>query len=667
MRLEIRSVTIENFKGITGPFTVEFSDGITAIYGANHRGKTTVMDAILWLLFGKNSEESANFGIDPLDEKGEVVHGLENKVSGTFVKDGREIALQRVRKEVWKKNRGEDDGTYSHTTSFFVDGEKYTERDYKQYINDQIIQENLFKALTNPQYFPSLKSEDQRRMLITMAGDVNDREVASMSAELSKVFADMKGDTIEGYRMHLSYKKKDIKKELEAIPGRLMENQNALAQAKNRLDDYDIEPSLKDMIAKCDAQIAEKEAMLADMSKSVDTNYDALARLREQLAKMRGDVQRMERSVETYNSNVRFEHESQLRTLRSRVSGCDVNISNANAMIQRVQTALNEIAVSKDDFRKRWTEVEGMKHEWSGSETCQSCGQRLPEEQIETLKQNALAAFDQMKQRKQDALDEEAKQLKENERKNLAMIEYLRRQIQTEETTKAGWEQQLTDAEETAVVLKDAKDDPKYGEMQQAIARLEQEIAQLAQPKQEETDLTLKREQLKREKIQLQMNRDALRDDIAAIHSLEGSIKRYEARIAELSNEERALNQQLTELESREFGANAFNTRKIEMLQERVNGLFDHIQFKMFNTLQNGDKVPTCECTLHGTPYIDLSNSEKINAGLDIIRALARFYENGAVFCMIDNAEASNEIWPTGGQQIHLIVSHDQELRVVYE
>ena len=84
----------------------------------------------------------------------------------------------------------------------------------------------------------------------------------------------------------------------------------------------------------------------------------------------------------------------------------------------------------------------------------------------------------------------------------------------------------------------------------------------------------------------------------------------------------------------------------------------------MFKKLLNGNLEPICECTMHGTPYQDLSNSEKINAGIDIINAICRYNDIYAPM-FVDNAESINDVTPTRSQQILLIVSRDKQLTVI--
>ena len=62
-----------------------------------------------------------------------------------------------------------------------------------------------------------------------------------------------------------------------------------------------------------------------------------------------------------------------------------------------------------------------------------------------------------------------------------------------------------------------------------------------------------------------------------------------------------------------------------------------------------------------GTPYSDLNDAAKINAGLDIINAICKFEDVYVpIFC--DNAESVNELLPTQSQMIRLVVTEDEKL-----
>lgn len=52
--MKLNKLTLRNFKGVTD-FTLDIGGNNASVYGDNSTGKTTLYDAFLWLLFGKNS------------------------------------------------------------------------------------------------------------------------------------------------------------------------------------------------------------------------------------------------------------------------------------------------------------------------------------------------------------------------------------------------------------------------------------------------------------------------------------------------------------------------------------------------------------------------------------------------------------------------------------
>lgn len=69
--IKILTLSLRNFKGCEA-LTLEFDGKSASIYGDNATGKTTIYDALTWLLFGKDSRGRGDFEIKPL--------GLDNKV-----------------------------------------------------------------------------------------------------------------------------------------------------------------------------------------------------------------------------------------------------------------------------------------------------------------------------------------------------------------------------------------------------------------------------------------------------------------------------------------------------------------------------------------------------------------------------------------------------------
>ena len=93
MIVTLKKLQINNFKGINC-LSIDFSEH-TRLCGANATGKTSVYDAYLWLLVGKDSMDSASFAIKPREKSGEEKHRIATSVEGVFDVDGEELKLKK--------------------------------------------------------------------------------------------------------------------------------------------------------------------------------------------------------------------------------------------------------------------------------------------------------------------------------------------------------------------------------------------------------------------------------------------------------------------------------------------------------------------------------------------------------------------------------------------
>jgi chromosome segregation ATPase len=656
MEIKFKKISLKNFKGILGEKTIQFSDTATSIYGGNHKGKTTIIDAALWVLFDKNSEGASVFGIDTKDEQGNIIPKLEHSVKLIISVDGVEKTLEKVRKDVWSKPRGQEEEVLSgHKTDYFIDGNKYTQTDYKAEIAN-ILPEELFKAITNPMYFPALKAADQRLLLTKMAGETNFADIATRTEEWKLIESHLQNTDLERFKEHLAYKKKEIKKELEQIPSRISEHQMELAPLKEANHNY---PIIEERIKQIEVGIKNYDDMLADASKVSDSQYQAKQAIRQQIR-----IYETERDniVDTYNTRNRKAaqiHQEEIESIEHNIVKQRNYINQLSEDAERNARRQLSLNAQKETFRICWQQVEDETFAWNeASEYCPTCHQRLPQEDIDSLRQRLEGNFNENKAKKQDRLDEEAASIA----KQQAVID---EQAENYQAAKQQAEQRINELSTTLEQTKgsqpqkeDYSTDTRIIELTELIKAEEAKLTELEQTKdttQEEGIAQIK------EQKQAQMKRcDELKEQLR----IKQDIERKEQRIAELTTLQRNLSQQLAELEQQEFAAERLTQLCIEDLESRVNKLFENVEFKMFEKQLNGGLKTVCECTMHGTPYQDLSTSEKINAGIDIINAMCR-HNNAFAPIMIDNAESITDILPTASQQIRFVVSRDEELVVV--
>ncbi|MBF1490678.1 MAG: AAA family ATPase [Prevotella pallens] len=658
MKIIFKTLTLKNFKGILGEKTINFCDTVTSIYGANHTGKTTVIDAILWVLFDKNSEGASVFGIDTKDENNNVIPKLEHCVKLTLSVDGVERILEKVRKDVWSKPRGQKEEVLSgHTTNYFISGNKYTQTEYKAEIAN-ILPEALFKCITNPMFFPTLPPTEQRMLLEQMVGETNFVDVVSQKKEWALLEKYIENGDIERFRENLAYKIKGIKEELKLIPSRISEHTNELAELQSKDCDF---PILEKRIAEIEKGLQHYDDMLADASKGSDEKYKAKMAVRKQMQVYEAERDSIIDKIKKENREAEQLHESVISSIEDTIAKQRKNIRDANVDAQSNERRKELLEKQKSDFRTRWQQVEDETFQWDeANEVCPTCHQRLPQEDINSLRERLQGNFNESKAKKQDLLDVEAKEIAKQQASIEEESKRCAEEKQKAEEKIAHLEKELEKAKGTQPEKKDYTTDSRVVELTSLIKGEEDKLQQLEQ----EDDNTTQQEAINRIREQKQ-GQQKLRDQLRDQLQVKLQIERKEKRIAELTTEQQTLSQQLTDLEQQDNAAMKLVQFYIEELEKKVNKMFDIVKFTMFEHHLNGNIKTKCECTMHGTPYQDLSNSEKINAGIDIINAMCR-HRNAFAPIIIDNAESITDILPTASQQIRLVVSaQDKELTVV--
>lgn len=662
MKISFKRLTIKNFKGVKD-ITIEFNGTITEILGANHTGKTTTADAIHWVLFGKNSDGATVFGIDPKDENNNIIHHLENSVELVMTADDRELTLKKVRRENWIKPKSHDEEVLdSHSTDCYIDGDKYTIKDYTAKIAE-LIPESMFRAITNPAYFPSLKADDQRLLLVKMVGERSLEEVASESEEsekFSELLKKMGGQDLKEYRQHLSYRMKELKKDIEAIPVRIEENNDALQKLDTKAN-FDF---IRKRIEEIEKGIAQYDEQLKDATAKLNIDFDERMDQRKKVLEARTRKQEAASTVEAKNRQAKMDHDNEVAKSQRSLNSIKREMEDTDSDIKDYTRRLEKLEKKMAEFREDWQRVEAEEFTWEATEdkvTCPTCGQRLPEERITEIRENAEQQFESKHMAEQDELDNRAAELKKSKTDITALLNSAR-------DKKKQLEQQLTTAEEyangakmTEPTLLKVEDDEAW---QQARRDEQEEQAKLDQMMERQSAANQSAEaeskRIEESKQQLMKTRDSLRDELAK----EGQIEGLKKRIKELEDKLVNLNQQLTSLEQEDACAESLEHATIEDLETRVNKLFKMVRFQMFATMLNGTTKPTCVLTMHGVPYQDLSNSEKINAGIDLINAMSKFNNTYAPI-VVDNAESINEVLPSDSQQILLVVSRDPQLTII--
>lgn len=648
--MKLIRLSLENFKGIKS-FTLEPKGHNIAVYGDNETGKTTLFDAFLWLLFGKDSDNRTDFDIKTLDKNGEALHGLDHTVEAVLkLADGKTLTLKKTYKEKWTKQRGSATKTFTgHTVDHFVNKVPVTAGEYAKSIA-ALIDENVFKLLTSPMYFNTqLHWEARRKILLEVCGDITDKEVIASEKALKDLPKILEGRSLEDHRKVIQSTRAEINRELDRIPTRISEVERGLPD----LSDIDNPEELPGDIARLRASVQAREQKKAQLI----AGGGAAGKIKE-LREIESELLRVQNEHRKAQGAQLEELDSKLYAVRKTRQDLEADI---DAIERKRTTAGAEIsAVSQkiENLRQQWHEANRQQIEFHQDDTCPACGQSIPKAQLEAAKEKAMANFNKTKAETLEAINADGKAQKDR-------WEILDSQI-TELTKKS------EGAQESLVALK-AEEDKLQKAADAAAGKVKPigenpEYAKLLTKKQQvETEIEALQADNSEAVANIQAGIEADNMSIAILERAHAALEQHnrgKQRIEDLKAEEQELAAKYEELERQLYLTEEFVRVKVRMLEEKINAKFQLARFKLFAEQINGGLTECCEVQYNGVPFRSLNNAARINIGLDIIRTLAKHHGITAPI-FVDNAEAVVELLPVDAQVIKLVVSGtDKKLRV---
>lgn len=652
-KIILKSLALVNFKGVRD-FSIAFNDGITTVCGDNGTGKTTLYDAYLWLLFGKDStgrSDGANgFNVKTTGEDGKPIYRLEHSVTAVLEVDEKEIKLQRSLVEKWQKANGTTEEVMKDETQYFInDVRTGTKKEYQAEISE-IIPEDVFRMITNPYYFTSLGAETQKDMLLEMVGNIDDEEVAATDPDFLALLDQINGTSLAKWAREIAAKKRACNDALATIPASIETAQKLMPESENWTV---LEKQLKevqDRVKEIDAQIADKSALN-------DEAYKRKMALMKQQADKRIKLQDRENTIRMEANAAHNKALSDIQQMENELSINQKNLDSYRNDKMNVDGKIDELNGKLVEMREQFKTVAKEQFpEPSGDVlVCPTCGEPYKGENLENAIAKLRGNFEQSKSKRQKDIQTKGKQYK---------AEYDRAVEQQTKLTGL-----IAKLEDDALEIKGnitikKNNIPVAGNADEAIANdkecigLRNDIAEIANQLQVEVPQA--------DVSELQSEKADSNAAIADINKRLGKramIERVNKEIADLEEKRIANNQAKADLEKWEDVYLRFQKAKDEVLMQRINGLFNVVSFSFVKEQKNGGEKVTCYCMVNGVPYADVNACGKVNAGLDIINAICATKGISAPI-FIDNRESFNQIIPTISQIVNLKVSNDKSLTI---
>lgn len=662
MKAILKTLRLENFKSVVDK-TYDFGD-ITRINGMNRLGKTTIGTAIFWLFSDKGYELNSNPNIRP-DDGRECVP----TVTATLDIDGKKVVISKMQKQ--KVGKPDENGVSKVTlsNSYEINSVPKTNRDFVAYMEELGFDFDKFLVCSHPDVFTKdlnqkKKQDEMREHLFAMSNSKSDLEIAQMSketAEVAKLLESYKFEEIEA--MNKASKKK-ASDQLDTIPNQIIGLEKA----------------------KVDVDVAEQELAKADLERKIEALEDLIGKSDVRIDEMRSEEMHcqfeMSAIAQTMNNelsskrheieNQKYNHERRLEDIRS-------SIRKAQYSIESGKESISEQTLKKADFVKKYNEEVVKKFDeskWVFDESttvCSLCGQRLPEDKIESLradfsqrKADAIEAFNEEHAKTLamivddgNACAEMIKELTENNKELENTINTLKLHEAEEIDIIKGYDEQISKIPACAYYTQNAE----YVKLKAKQDKLLSDIAEL-----ESKGADKVVEDAKADKAKFNSQLDEVNKVIA---QAENNV-RIDEQIAEMQAKQTEYAQVKADAENILNQLSKVSKRKNNLLVDEINSHFRIVKWKLYDYQKNGEYKEVCIPTVPDEKtgiykvFGDTTNKgREIEAKLDICDSFQKFY-GMRVPIVLDNAESINDeyIPKVDTQLILLTVTKDKDLKV---
>ena len=647
--MKITHIFAQNFCKFYGKDTLDTDFSMkTVLSGQNEVGKSTVKRIILDVLNCHDENDREITGIRPHDENGVEIDDVGIVRAVTFEIDGKAKALKKVTRQ--KRNKkGEITGS---VTDYSINDVPYKMADYNQYINDNMAELGVLPFCLNAMTLLNKSQAEQRLALASYFGTHTDEEICDMFpqfAELKPMFDDGDVDQL----------KKVCRGKLNGTGGRngskgLVKERDEISTRIDTIhstNEYTDLAGLELQKKTYEPQLKEIEDKLSDYNKILDDKQKAT----EDIMNLKFELSDMERKANADNQKKRMELQLQIDGFNASIHKTESMIRAGKASIKTSEREIEDCARDLEKARADWKKAKELAFDES-SVNCPMCGQRLPEDTIESLRT--------------DFSDKKLKKLKELEDKGNALSsagKELKQTIEDKNKEIADLEAELKeltirrDAVEMELGMVPTDIDMTGNSEHQALkTKIEEKEKALA----DENDTSELIRKLKNERNELlrQVSSTNARIELGVANN-----KRIDDSIADLEDKRKDLNQEIADWERKLDLLKEFTRKKNELLQADVNKYLNFATAKLFRPLLNGDTEECCDFVYNGEAYArNLNHGARVLVEVDVCRAFQKVV--GVNFPIIIDDTESVDDWrmPQIDNQL-IMLKHTQDKELVIE
>lgn len=647
--MKITHVFAQNFCKFYGKNTLDTDFSMkTILSGQNEVGKSTVKRIILDVLNCHDENDREITGIRPHDENGVEIDDVDIVRAVTFEIDGKRKTLKKVTRQ--KRNKkGEITGS---VTDYSINDVPYKMADYNQYINDNMAELGVLPFCLNAMTLLNKSQAEQRLALASYFGTRTDEEICDMFpqfAELKPMFDDGDVDQL----------KKVCRGKLNGTGGRngskgLVKERDEISTRIDTIhstNEYTDLAELELQKKTYEPQLKEIEDKLSDYNKILESKQKAT----EDIMNLKFELSDMERKANADNQKKRMELQLQLDDFNASIQKTESIIRTGKTSIESTERKIEFCTENLEKVRADWKKTKELAFDES-SVNCPMCGQKLPEDKIESMR----AEFEERKAKNLKALEDKGNALSNDSKEIAGLEKELKQAIEDKRTElKELTEKRDTVAKELEKVPTDIDmtDNSEYQALKTKIEEKEKALA-------DENDTSELIRKLKDEQNEL------LRQVSSVDAKIELGVannKRIDDSIADLEDKRKDLNQEIADWERKLDLLKEFTRKKNELLQADVNKYLNFATAKLFRPLLNGDTEECCDFVYNGEAYArNLNHGARMLVEVDVCRAFQKVASVNFPIIIDDTESVDDWRIPQIDNQL-ILLKHTQDKELVIE
>lgn len=658
-KIIFKSLSLLNFKGIRN-LHVSFGENLTVISGRNAAGKTSIADAIMWVLFDVGYDGNK---LEPktFDKNHEIIKEIPHEAELTLLVDGDQIVLKRSLSDAWKGDK------CTNTYKYYVNGDVTTAGDFKKVV-ESICPDSVFRRISSATNFCSLPWQKQRELLESLAEKYTTQDITQGDERFDFVVEELKKKSVADLIHHIKYKRKEVQKQLDSVPVRLAELNKSLPEAQ----DWDALSTEKSNLNDKLVELANKMQAIR-IGGADKVRYDGILKKIEFSEKRKRNMEQGAMNLATEQAT---KHQSDVITANIAVKKAQSLVDDLKATMRGYTESEIHAKDKKEECERKVVDINNRldklsKSRWSWNAEdgiCPHCGQPLPAEDVERIKKESKDRFNERKSNASKKIQEEFNGIQQEYTDAKNILEKLDndRMVTTNQLLKAN--KTLKEAEFKKLEV-DAEKPKTYEQILAEKEEYQQVVKEIADLKAELDDPSASSDENAKMLEELDKEREPIGIRYNEVLELLATKETYD-RISELiekaKQDKESYQNQLDELDEQLDLANEYNKKSCQLLEENVNGHFSYVKWSMFTQDLDGNMKPYCECYHDGVPYSRLNGAAKVNAGIDIANTFSRFYQVSAPM-VLDECESVNDpIYSGDQQQIRLKVTTDDKLKFEY-